>query len=191
MNSLNLKSAAVSHIFEDGRNTVKMKGRVKEILISFGILTVPMTILSGLLLGLIYEHRITHGSPTSSSLNTGDLVDEPDVIYVKISATTLAIVSSWASTLAPALVGFAITLISLPVARRLYDASQMQDTTQAATQLPTPFQLSLLLRMIVNAGPGAFWQWFKYFFGWRGRRSTQVPALKMTTSILCVGLFLR
>src|ERR1700759_1642914 len=83
----------------------RMKGRYRQIFLAFGILTIPMILLSGLLLGLIFSHRVSHGSAVSSNLNNGDVLDEPGVIYVKLSATTLATVASWSSTLAPTLIG--------------------------------------------------------------------------------------
>jgi hypothetical protein len=61
---------------EEERKTVHMKGGKKDILISFAVLTLPMLLLSTLLLRLIFANRIRHGSPVSTSLSSDDTTDE-------------------------------------------------------------------------------------------------------------------
>jgi hypothetical protein len=129
-------------------NSVRMCGRSKDILFAFGVLTVPMLIFSALLLGLIYHFRIVHNSFVSSNLRLNTTHDESNVIYVRLSATTLTTIASWSSTVAPILVGCAVTLISYPVARGILLAGQ----DNKPKDLPTPYQLSLMLRMLAGIG---------------------------------------
>lgn len=164
-----------------------MHGHIKEILLAFSVMTIPMIFFSALLLGLIFYFRITQNDFVSANLAFALGQTNSNVIFVKMSATTLTTVASWSSTAAPILVGFAITLVSYPVAKGLLMASKRHDTAQ----LPTPFQLSLILRIVSSGSPSALWSWLKYSFGWGSRHEPQVKAIKTLTSILTVGLILR
>ena len=165
----------------------RIQGRIREILIAFAVITLPMIIFSGILLGLVFHYRITQ-----NDFITGDLVfdfgqNDSNAYFVRISATTLTIVASWSSTIAPTLVGFAVTLVSYPVAKGLLTDSNAQDTAQ----LPTPFQLSLIVRMISSGSIAALWNWLTYSFGWRSRREGQGRAVKSLTTMLILTMFLR
>jgi hypothetical protein len=174
---------------ENGRslNSARMGGRSKDILFAFGVLTLPMLIFSALLLGLIYHFRVVHNSFVSSNLRLNAVHDESNVIYVRLSATTLTTIASWSSTVAPILVGFAVTLISYPVAREILLAGQ----NNKPKDLPTPYQLSLMLRMLANGSPASLWHWMRYSFGWQGRRESQGRPMKTMTWILFLGIILR
>ena len=164
-----------------------MRGRYLDILFSFLIMTIPMLAFSALLLGLIYHYRIVRNEFPSENLSFVGRDDESSAIYVRLSATTLITVASWSSTIAPLLVGFALTLQSYPVARSLLNAGHENQPDQ----LPTPFQLSLMLRMLTSGGPGSLWHCLIYAVGWRGRRQPQPPVLKHMTMMLCLGTLLR
>lgn len=164
-----------------------MGGRYMEILLSFLVMTVPLLAFSALLLGLIYHYRIVRNPFPSDNLRFDERQDGSNAIYVGLSATTLITVASWSSTIAPILVGFAITLLSYPVASTILKAGQ----DSRPEQLPTTFQFSLMLRMLCSGGPGSLWHWITYAFGWRGRRQSQPPVLKRMTTMLCVGTLLR
>ena len=162
-------------------------GRILEILIAFAVMTLPMIIFSGLLLGLVFKYRITQNDFISSDLAFDSDQNDSSAYFVQISATTLTIVASWSSTIAPILVSFAITLVSYPVAKGLLTDSNTQDTAQ----LPTPFQLSLIVRMISSGSFAALGNWLVYLIGWRGRRESQGRAIKSLTTMLVLAIFLR
>lgn len=165
----------------------RMGGRIKEILIAFAVMTLPMIIFSSTLLGLIFKYRVIQNGFVSDNLAFKSEQGVPDAFFVNLSATTLIVIASWASTVAPVLVGFAVTLVSYPIARGVLSASEGAD----ADRLPTPYQLSLMLRMLSSASPSALWAWLKYSFGWRGRRQPQCQSLKALTSVLILGILMR
>jgi hypothetical protein len=146
-----------------------------------------MLIFSALLLGLIYHFRVVHNGFVLSNLRVNAVHDESDVIYVRLSATTLTTIASWSSTVAPILVGCAVTLISYPVARGILLAGQ----NNKPHDLLTPYQLSLMLRMLTSGSPASLWHWMKYSFGWRGRRESQGRPMKTMTWMLFLGIILR
>ncbi|EXJ70190.1 uncharacterized protein A1O5_06258 [Cladophialophora psammophila CBS 110553] len=161
-------------------------GRLKEILIAFAVMTVPMIAFSALLLGLVFHYRVVLNDFASENLAFDSGQNDSGVFFVNISATTLITIASWSSTVAPILVGFAVTLISYPVASGILSAS----VKQKPGQLPTPYQFSLLLKMLTSGSPSALWSWLQYSFGWRGRREGQAKSLKTLTSILTLGIIL-
>ncbi|KAF2188654.1 hypothetical protein K469DRAFT_660398 [Zopfia rhizophila CBS 207.26] len=111
-----------------------MRGRIREIILAFSVMAVPMLLFSALLLGLVYHYRITQNPSLSDNLRFEGQVQEAGAVLVRISSTTLITVASWSSTLAPFMVVFALTLASYPVARRILIASRENNTDD----LPTP-----------------------------------------------------
>lgn len=164
-----------------------MQGRIQEILIAFAVMTLPMLIFSGVLLGLVFHYRIKQNDFVSSDLAFDSDQDNPNVYFVRISATTLTTIASWSSTIAPILVGFGVALVSFPVAKGLLKASEKHEVAQ----LPTPFQLSLIVRMISSGSFSALWSWLMYSYGWRGKRERQGSAIKSVTAVLTLGIVLR
>ncbi|KPI35252.1 uncharacterized protein AB675_3758 [Cyphellophora attinorum] len=167
------------------QRTTRIHGRVKEISIAFAVMTVPMLAFSAALVGLVFYFRVTQNAFVSEDL-AFDPQRDASVFFVDISATTLITVASWSSTAAPILVGFAVTLVSYPIASRILSASVKQDQRQ----LPTPFEFSLLLKMLSSGSPSALWNWVEYSFSWRGRRARQGSAIKTLTCILTLAVLL-
>jgi hypothetical protein len=172
---------------DHGSPPTHIAGRIADIFVAFIIMTVPMVLFSALLLGLVYHYRIVQNAFVSENLAFDLGQNDSNVFFAKISATTLITIASWCSTIAPILVGFAVTLISYPVASSILSASEKQKVTE----LPTPYQLSLLLRMLSNGSLSSLWGWLKYSCGWKGRRQSQGTSLKTLTSILILGIILR
>lgn len=163
----------------------RMRGRTGDILFAFSLMTIPMSIFSALLLGLIFYLRVTPNESSSSDLQL-NLPSYSNVIYVDISATALTTVASWSSTIAPILVGCAVTLISYPIAKQILRAGQ----TGKTERLPTPFQLSLMLKTITSGSPQALWNWWQYVWGWRGKKQSQGRPMRLMTSVLILALIL-
>jgi hypothetical protein len=114
------------------------QGHISEILIAFAAMTLPMITFTAILLGLVQNDFV------SDTLAFGTEQVRNDANYVRISATALITVASWSSTIARILAGIAATLVSYPLAKHLLTASEIHGTSQ----LPTPFQLCLVIRMI-------------------------------------------
>jgi hypothetical protein len=127
-----------------------------EILTAFVVVTFPLTILSAALIGVVMAYRIKQ-SP-SSIPNSSPEVDN-GVYYVNLSASTVALISSYSSTVAPLAAGFAMTLVFYSLSRHIVRDSQKQITTN----LPTPYQIGLLITLR-SGGVGSLWPWIKYTF---------------------------
>ena len=160
---------------------------MRQILISFAVMTVPMTLFSAVLLSLIYHYRITQNGSSSSNLAFEGTNPDGDAIYVNFSATIITTVASWCSTVAPLLLTFALTLASYPAAQSLFSDSQKG----RVDSLPTPHQFALMLRMTSNASIGTLWQWIVYSLRRRGHRENQGTSLTIMTWILGAGSLIR
>jgi hypothetical protein len=158
-----------------------MSGRLSDLSLSFVILTIPMLLFSACLLGLVFHNSV---SPPSSAFEGQD---EAGIYYVNLSATSLIFIASWSSSLAPVLTGFALKLISYPLASDFLRSAK----SSKAEQLPTPYQLALILRFLNGGGVGALWSWIKYLFTWRAKRQIQPPLLSMLASMALLGSFIR
>lgn len=168
------------------QNGSHMTGKFKDIGLAFFLVSIPLFVFSVVLLGLVSHFRVSHGHVPYSSLDFPGSQDEAGVYYVNLSATKLIFIASWSSSLAPALVGFALTMFSFPIAH-----NYLQHTReQRKIDLLTPYQLSIVLRLFTGGSLGALWTWVKYLHRWRSRRQSQAPALKGTAVLATLCTFL-
>lgn len=164
-----------------------IQGRARQILLSFTLMTIPMTLFSAVLLGLIFHYRIAGTDSSKASFLVDGASLDTDAIYVDLSATALTTVASWCSTVSPLLLTFALTLASYPAARSLFLGSQnAQDQ-----RLPTPYQFALMLRITSNPSIASLWDWLVYSFAWSSRRSSQATPVKVMGWVLMLGSLLR
>lgn len=165
---------------------VQMNGRSSDIALACFYLTVPLTALTVTLLGLIYTHQIAYEEGPFSDLPVANLNDDPYAIYITLSSTFIVFISSWMSSLAPVLAGFAVGLAIYHVGQKL-----LYDTRQAQIEnLPTPYQLSLTLRFINGSTWSAIWFWVLYRLGWRRSSQTQARSLTAIIAVVVVSTIL-
>lgn len=129
-----------------------MEGAKRSIFLALAVILVPMLGLSALLIGLILANEVDKQSNGSNPLAFTQKSDTDDnAYYVDFNATTLATISSWSSTVAPLLAVAAMSLVSFPISKKLRARSQSQ-----STDLPTPFQLSILLESLSGSVAALF-----------------------------------
>ena len=162
-----------------------IQGRVRQIIIAFAVMVLPIFFLSALLLGLIFVYRIPPNMYAHDDLGLEQ--DHSNAYLVDLSATILVTVASWSSTVASVLIGYAITLASYPAAKDLLTASKTMNTAK----LRTPFQLYLIVNTMSSSPFTSLWNWSAYTFGWKGKRQGQPKALKALTIALFMGVILR
>ena len=150
----------------------KMGGHKLEIGLASALLIVPMLTLAALLIGLIYRHRMPdHFS--SYSLDNQTTLPLGSAYFVNYSSTTLVYIASLSSTLSTLLIPAAMLLYSFMLANDL-----AKDSDQAAvSNLPSPFQLDMLIKM-VEGRLTVLWSYIRYAFGSKKRRISIVPSLQ-------------
>ncbi|KAF2396113.1 hypothetical protein EJ06DRAFT_243819 [Trichodelitschia bisporula] len=167
---------------------IKPKKRISSsgavVLLACCVITLPMVTISGALLGLILKHRI---ATSTLRFHNTELNSDPSSssYYIAFHSSTLVALASWSSTIAPFLVGFAITLVSYPVAHDILPTSKLRDPP--AAELLSPYQFSMLVRMLLSSGPVSMFHWGASV-GWS--KEKQPRALKTMAAHLAFGLFL-
>jgi hypothetical protein len=169
------------------KSNKKISGKWLEIAFCFFIMTVPMLTFSALLLGLIYKYRIKNNEFASPNLRLTTSQLNSNAVYVDLSATLLTTVASWSSTVAPILVGFAITLLTFPVAKGMMKAANLNQPDR----LPTPYQLALMIRMNTASAANSLYHWLRYVLFFRNNRSKQPAGLTWMTIIIIISWILR
>lgn len=150
-----------------------------DIWIACAVITLPMVILSAILLGLVFHNEVDQ----SSIVSVQPPRDNRAAYLVNFSSTRLITVASWTSTVAPLLPVFVMTLLSFPAAQYVFKSSQQRQTTR----LPTPYQLSLYVNLI-SGSLGSLWQWALYRS--RKQRERQPPVIRTTVVGLVIALLI-
>ena len=143
---------------------VMMDDSAMEIGFAASIMMLPMLILSGVLLALVFMHQMPYHDSTYSE-NNGAELPLGSAYYVNYSATTIVYIASLSSTLATLLVSIAMILFSYSLARAMAKNSDNGN----ALHLPSPFQLQLLIR-IIDGRLTALWSYLLYTRGGKQRK---------------------
>jgi hypothetical protein len=165
-----------------------MSGKFTNVLIAFTVTTVPMVLLPAILLHLVFAYRLTQNATTPPELQTSTDIEQRTTAayYVNFSSTTLVFIASLMSTLASTLVASLMVLYSYPIVSGIVRKS----VNGVSEDLPTPFQLSLLVQLS-KGGLGSVWSLAKYSFGWRGKRAKIAKEVSYTGAFLITAIGLR
>ncbi|KIW16458.1 hypothetical protein PV08_06512 [Exophiala spinifera] len=127
----------------------------KTILVPTIIVILPMACLVAGLLGLMFGYRVRSDTSLFPQVSNTNSLNDNAVVLVNYSATRIAFVASWASTLAPLLAAFVMNLISYQTALKMLRSSS--GTNQH--DLPSPYQYSLLVGLcLASIGRlGRYW----------------------------------
>jgi len=136
-----------------------MKGKYTTIFLSIAALTLPLTLILAIFLGLIFAFRVQHSNSASDALRSPATTDTPGYIFVDLNPTYLMRVGSFISLVASKLVVFAVTLAMFPLAAALLDSSQPGGEP---SKLLTPYQLLLTLQLSSNGSILSIWDWIHY-----------------------------
>lgn len=147
------------------------------------IITFPIALLCGVLLGMIYGYRVRTEPSLFSSINNKQLNGPHGYLLINYPATRLVFIASFISTLGPILAGSVMSLWTLPVARSMINAS----STNQYSQLPTPYQLSLVIGISL-ASSQRLWRYYEYMLS--RTRSTIPPVLHKTAGMLTFAVLL-
>jgi hypothetical protein len=147
------------------------------------IITFPIALLCGVLLGMIYGYRVRSEPSLFSTINDEQLNAPHGYLLINYSATRLVIIASFISTLAPILAGSIMLLWTFPIAQSMRIAS----STSQYSQLPTPYQLSLVIGISL-ASHQRLWRYYEYMLS--RTRSTIPPILHKTAGMLTCAVLL-
>lgn len=166
--------------------TTSRNGVRRDIALNSCFLIFPMLLFTVALLFLVFKYQINPDPQLYSNLRIRSNDLAKDAFYVDTNSTFLIFLVSWMSSLAPMLVGCAISLATYPVAQKL-----LHDTLQQNRQnLLTSYQLSSVLRIINGSSWTGFWDSAKYQILRRKLKSAERHTLGFLTLITLISIFL-
>lgn len=173
----------------NGNATIKAndqsRSRLRQsILPGVVIATVPYLIIIGVLLYLVFSHRVIPQTVSSPDLGLSSGSEDAHVYLVDFGAAKLATLASWASNVAVILPPFIMAISSYRIANMLAQYSEDGRTRS----LPTPYQLGLLLQFF-DAKPQSLKAGLQYLV-WKRRNCTSGP-LRFGVTVLAITLTLR
>jgi hypothetical protein len=173
---------------EDGTQEqhVSMSGRRSDIVFSAVVTTVPIIILSGSLLALVFDLRVIQEPSIFAQGQQGQTSNEAGVYYVRISSTYLVFIASLSSSVVPMLATFLLTLASFLIANDVREQTHSESHIRSLT----PYQFALTLNFLSGGGYGAIWRWVKYLFTQRKARERRAKALTQAAWFTLLALLL-
>lgn len=130
----------------------------KSLVLPTLLLITPITLLAGALLALVFGYEAQTAPDLFQPAGQGSQ-GSSSYILVNFSATQIVFVASFLSSTAPLLTSFVMILWTLPVADSLRQAS----LEQSDAQLPTPYQLSLVIGLTLSSYE-RLWRYLAYLF---------------------------
>lgn len=174
-----MPSQSISQLFRGSRH---------DIFVNFLALSLPILLLSAGFIALVLVYQVDlKSNPDNYLFAVANATADPHAYFVKLDSTLLIIVASWISTLSPLLSGFAIALATYPVAQKLLHDSDISNHQT----LPTPYQLSLALKLIDGATWSGLWNLLLYNESWKKRAHRHATALASLSAVTLATIFLR
>lgn len=156
----------------------------QEIIWSLICVSLPMIVLTGIFIGLVYGYLVSEDPlPSNNVFGQSESYDQ-SAYYINYSATRLITVSSWTSTVTSFTSTFVMALVSYPLAKSYLNKSESGMTNE----LPTTYQFRLVIGLL-SGSLGSLWSWLDYSF-WR-KRTKQTKLLWVTATALLTSIFLR
>jgi len=139
------------------------RSRTFELLVAFGLIFIPMSLVAFVLIGFVYypKDRLRFDRGMNGTLELPATGMPPyDAYYTTLSAGRFLLLASWASTWAGVVVAPFMLLFSFVVAREL--------TRFYRRKPPERDHDSHLLREILGGSWGGLLHWAKHILGWAG-----------------------
>ena len=125
------------------------KWQNRKIFLTLGLSVFPISIFTASMVGLVFVNRIDDAQPCpypNLCPKELDSTREKADYYVDYSSTRLIFVASWSSSVSFSVIGIFMTLLSYVCSKQIVDRSEAPHSQD--TILPTPLQMSLLIRLL-------------------------------------------
>ena len=163
-----------------------MSGGLLDLMMGAFLPCVPVVVVTSLLLTLILKNQvqIDPGWPmlqTPMDANWSDpavlnntlraqvMRGGGSAYWVRYNPSTLAAIASWSSRIIPFLTGTSMAVIAFFAGRRMINATRRRNTSQ----LPTPHQTSILIKLLSGSGAKPLWDVIVY--KWQGHEKLVQP----------------
>ena len=177
VNSKGLESGGSAS--DDHKSPTKIEGALPDLLYGALLPLVLVILVSTLLLAIIFTHQVNNDSGWASlKAPTTETVFDPSfwnrtleleatggnaAYYIRYNPATLAAIASWTSKMIPFITSSSMAVIAFFAGRHILDATRDHKTGQ----LPTPRQMSVLIKLLSGTDTGPLWDTLKY--RWQNR----------------------
>lgn len=167
--------------FEDSKSTsderkklTKIEGALPDLFYGALLPCVPVVLVSTILLAIIFTHQVDldlgwqqlktpeAGEVPNPSLRNLTLelsaTGGDAAYYVRYNPSILVVIASWTSKIIPFITSSSMAVVAFFAGRRILDASR----DNKFAQLPTPHQMSILIKLLNGAGVMPLWETVLY-----------------------------
>lgn len=167
--------------FEDSKSTLndqkpltKIEGALPDLFYGALLPCIPVVLVSTILLTIIFTHQVhldpgwewlkTPGAGDVSNLSLRNLTRELSATggdaayYVRYNPAILVVIASWTSKIIPFVTSSSMAVVAFFAGRRILVASR----DHKFGQLPTPHQMSILIKLLNGAGVMPLWETIVY-----------------------------
>lgn len=167
--------------FEDSRlasdnrkSSTNIEGALPDLLFGALLPCVPVIIVSTVLLAIIFTHRVDldpgwewlkapaagkNSDPSLRNLTLGLKATGGDAAYyIRYNPAILVAIASWTSKITPFITSSSMAIVAFFAGRRILNASR----DDKFGQLPTPHQMSILIKLLSGAGVSPLWDTVMY-----------------------------
>ena len=184
---------------DDHQPPTKIEGTISDLLYGALLPCVPVVLVSTLLLAIILTHRVDLApgwqvlkAPIAREVSDRSLLNSTLEVkttggdaayYVRYNPAILVAIASWTSKIIPFITGSSMAVIAFFAGRRVLVASQ----DKKFGQLPTPHQLSILIKLLSGTNFTPLWETVVYKFQSHEHLVQPIPLAFSALSVV-VGL---
>ena len=172
-------------VSDDHKSPTKIEGALPDLLYGAFLPLVLVILVSTLLLAIIFTHQVNNDSgwpslkaPTTETVFNSSFWNRTlefeatggnAAYYIRYNPGTLAAIASWTSKIIPFITSSSMAVIGFFAGRHILNATRDHKTGQ----LPTPRQMSVLIKLLSGTDTWPLWNTLKY--RWQNREHLVQP----------------
>ena len=169
---------------DDHKCPTKIEGALPDLLYGALLPLILVVLVSTLLLAIVFTHQVGIDSgwyslkdPTSETVSNSswnrtlefEATGGNAAYYIRYNPATLAAIASWTSKMIPFITSYSMAVIAFFAGRHILEATKDHKTGQ----LPTPRQMSVLIKLLNGTDTSPLWNTLKY--RWQNREHLVRP----------------
>ena len=170
---------------DDHKSPTKIEGALPDLLYGALLPLVLVVLVSTLLLAIIFTRQVDIDpgwhllkAPTTETISDPSFWNRSlefeatggnAAYYIRYNPATLAAIASWTSKIIPFITSSSMAVIAFFAGRHILDATRDHKTSQ----LPTPRQMSVLIKLLSGTDTSPLWNTLKY--RWQNREHLVQP----------------
>lgn len=158
-----------------------------DFLLPCAIIIVPTVVLAILLIFFVFHYEVHPPQFANPALQVPFSETSATHYYVHFATSRISTIVGKFTTAANLATSTALALLAIPIARQIFAHSQKSQHQQ----LPTPYQLTLLIAVFNNGGFGALFKYLRYQFAFGSQRARIPRLLPVCVTVLTLFILLQ